>query len=214
MPPLSRRSRRAVRPRSQRHGPAASSSAPLVADGPRAPLPLHSCPAGAKAGRPLGGRATALQNAAGERKERDAERAALLTLRKASADPELRALKFYCRDQFTVSNLRVMVFEYFDLAGDEPIRWSFDVLGADGRSVTARYTLGSSKITNAVAREQKLLKPGQRLFHLDGLTNGGTTQQLFELYLGEPDYDRVKAAVLEILAGRRKPRAETQRTGP
>jgi tetratricopeptide (TPR) repeat protein len=152
--------------------------------------------------------------ASGQRKERDAERAGLLKLRKESADEELRKLRFFCRDQFTVSNARVMVFEYFELAGDEPIRWSFNVFEADGRTVKARYTLGSYKTTNAIAREQKLIKPGERLFHLDGYKQGGKAHELFAFFVGEPDYDTVKAAVLEILQGKRKPLSGTRTSGP
>jgi tetratricopeptide (TPR) repeat protein len=147
--------------------------------------------------------------ASGQRKER----AGLLKLRKASADEELRKLRFYCRDQFVVSKARVMVFEYFELEGDEAVRWSFNVLNPDGRTVKARYTLGSFRITNAVAREQKLIKPGERLFHLDGYQQHGQAHEFFASFVGEPDYDRVKAAVLEILQGKRKPRSGTLTPG-
>jgi hypothetical protein len=152
--------------------------------------------------------------ASGQRKERDAERARLIKLRKGSSDAGLRKLRFYCRDQFVVSKARVMVFEYFELEGDEAVRWSFNVFNADGRSVKARYTLGSFRITNAIAREQKLIKPGERLFHLDGYQQDGQAHEFFASFVGEPDYDRVKAAVLEILQGKRKPRSGTLSPGP
>src|SRR5437879_9992495 len=59
-----------------------------------------------------------------------------------------------------------------------------------------------------------LIKPGQRLFHLDGYKQGGTEHEFFASFVGEPDYDKVKAAVLEILHGKRKPRSRTLSSGP
>jgi tetratricopeptide (TPR) repeat protein len=146
--------------------------------------------------------------AAVQPKQRDAERAELLALRKRSGDEELRKLKFYCRDQFVVGQGRMMVFEYFELVGDEPIRWSFNLFEPDGRTVNARYTLGTSRTETAFARERKLIKPGQRLFYLDGYLQGDA-QALFAVFVGEPSYDEVKAAVLQILHGQRKPLGAT-----
>ena len=49
--------------------------------------------------------------AAGNFKQRDAEREDLFKLRRESADKELKNLEYYCRDQFSVGKNRVMVFE-------------------------------------------------------------------------------------------------------
>jgi len=147
--------------------------------------------------------------AVGQQKQRDAERAELFKLRKETEDKDLKDLKYYCRDQFSVGTTRIMVFEYFELEGDEPIRLSFDLLEPEGKPVKTRYSLGSYKATNEVAKETKKIKPGQRLFHLDAHKQGGDTHELYELYVGEPEYDSIKKAVKEILEGKRKPSSET-----
>ncbi len=153
-------------------------------------------------------------DAAGQTKERDAERDALFKLRKETKNDELRKLRYYVRDQFSVGDVKLMVFEYFELEGDEPIRFSFDVIEAEGQKVKTRYTLGSYTITNAIAREQKQIKAGQRLFHLDGYKQRGSVHESYNFFVDEPAYDIVKAAVKEILQGKRKPLSRTVRSDP
>jgi hypothetical protein len=46
--------------------------------------------------------------------------------------------------------------------------------------VKSRYILGSSKTTNAIAQQQKLIKPGQRLFNLDGEKQRDQAHQLYD----------------------------------
>jgi tetratricopeptide (TPR) repeat protein len=152
--------------------------------------------------------------AAGQLKERDAERTELFKLRKETEDPDLKKLKYYCRDQFSVGPTRIMVFEYFDLEGGEPIRLSFDLLEPAGKPVQTRYTLGSYKATNEIAREVKQIKPGERLFHLDGYKQDGELHELYQTFVGEPVYDGIKDTVKEILEGKRKPRSKTEGKEP
>lgn len=148
-------------------------------------------------------------DAAGQKKERDAERAGFIKLRRDTRDKSLKRLKFYCRDQFSVGTTKLMVFEYFELDGDRPIRLSFDVLDREEKATTGRYTLGAYKEINAVAQESKHIKPEQRLFHLDAYRQNGQAHEFFEFFVDEPDYDAVKAMVKEILEGKRKPRSKS-----
>jgi tetratricopeptide (TPR) repeat protein len=145
--------------------------------------------------------------AAGQKKHRDEERAALLKLRKESKDKDLKKVKFYNRDQFGEGDLRIIALEYFELEGDKPIRLSFVVTTPEGESTQTRYTLGSYDVTNEIAREhlQKNGKPSDRLWHLDAYKQDGNVHELYEMFIGEPDYDRVKSIVREILQGKRKP---------
>src|SRR5262245_6573611 len=101
--------------------------------------------------------------AVGKRAERDAERAQLYQLRATTDDDELKKARHYCRDQFAIGPTRVMAFEFFDLVGETPIRYSFDVLDESGQGVVARYVLGSYAQTNAIALETGQLQTGQRL---------------------------------------------------
>jgi hypothetical protein len=74
--------------------------------------------------------------------------------------------------------------------------------------VAARYTLGAYEGTNAFARETDQIQPGQRMFHLDGYKPGGV-HETYGFIVGEPDYDTVKSAVLEILQGTRQSVSQT-----
>jgi len=147
--------------------------------------------------------------AAGDRKKRDAERAELYKLRKNAKNEELKNLKYYCRDQFSVGKARVMVLEYFELTGERAVRFSFLVLKPNSRDIESRYTLESDSTTDQIAKEAKEIKPDQRLFTLDGYLNGGRSHRTYEFFVDEPKYDKVKVAVKEILQGKRKPQSGT-----
>jgi tetratricopeptide (TPR) repeat protein len=142
--------------------------------------------------------------AAGDAKQRDAERDELFKLRKEAKDEELKTLAHYCRDQFSVGKNRVMVLEYFELEGDRAVRLSFLVLKPGSQDIQERYTLGSYRQTNDIAREHGEIKPNQRLFHLDGYFQGGRSHRTYGFYIDEPKYDAIKKAVQEILEGKRE----------
>lgn len=144
--------------------------------------------------------------ALGKMKERDAEREGLYVLRRSSKDPEIAQREFYIRDQFVVDGKKVMAIEYFELKGDRAIRLSFDLVPAEGK-IQTRYSLGSYKTTEDIAREMGELKPGQKLFHLDGYLEGGRVHQTFQFFQGEPSYDDVRKLVVEILEGKRQHRS-------
>ncbi len=149
--------------------------------------------------------------ASGQKTERDDERLGLLKLRKSTKDRQFRKAKFYCRDQFSEGDLRILVFEYFELQGDNPIRLDFVVTTAEGESTQTRYTLGSYATTNEIAKEHLLRKgkPGDRLFTLDAYKRDGKVHELYAMFIGEPDYDDVKVMVQEILQGKREPESST-----
>jgi tetratricopeptide (TPR) repeat protein len=149
--------------------------------------------------------------ALGRLPQRDAERAELLRMRGTTQDDELKRAKNYCRDQFAVGEARVMALEFFDLEGETPIRYSFDLLDDSGQRVVARYTLGSYAATNAIALESGQIQAGQRLFHLDGYKPGGV-HETYGFMVGEPGYDEVKAAVTQILQGTWRPVSGTRPT--
>lgn len=138
--------------------------------------------------------------ALGRSRERDDEREGLLQVRSVTHDDELRRARKFCRDQITMGDSRIMVFEFFELEGDMPIRYSFDVPDSSGQQVAARYTLGAYESTNAYARDTGQIQPGQRLFHLDGYKPGGV-HETYGFFVGEPDYDTVRSAVMQVLQG-------------
>jgi hypothetical protein len=151
--------------------------------------------------------------AVGDIGKRDAERAELYRLRGGPGPDELKAAKRYCRDQFVEGGVRVMVFEFFDLEGDTPVRWSFDVMSADEKRVVERYSLGSYRATNDFARESGSLAAGQRRFHLDAYRQGGR-HDAYGFFVGEPDYAAVKAMVQQVMRGERAPQTSSRPSAP
>jgi tetratricopeptide (TPR) repeat protein len=91
--------------------------------------------------------------AMGKLTERDAERVELFQLRKSGKVEELSKQARYCREQFEVNKLKVIVFEHFELKGERALRYVFSVLNEAGNDEQFRISLGSYEITNSIWRE-------------------------------------------------------------
>ena len=147
------------------------------------------------------GRAKLVQvyQALGKLPERDAERAELFALWKKGTPPELKEQVYYCREQFEVKGLQVMVYEHFELKGERAVRYEFIILNQTGQGEGFPISLGSYDFTNAVWRQNRNPKPkdGERLFHLDGYYKWG--HATFDMFFPEPSYDVTRAHVVKIL---------------
>ena len=141
--------------------------------------------------------------ALGKTKERNAQRDALLALRKKGKIESLDQKELYCRDQFSVGTNRVMTLEYFDLKGDRAVRYSFMVLDATGKKNMFKISLGSYDYMTKFLRAKGDLKKNERSFHLDGYFPDGE-HRTYGFFTGEPEYDSVRVMVIEILEGKRK----------
>jgi tetratricopeptide (TPR) repeat protein len=129
--------------------------------------------------------------------DRDAERDELLALysqQKADRNTPDR----YCRDEFTVGDRAVQVFEYFELVGDMAKRYTFYIFRAGEQKPEYFISLGSYVATNQYMRQRGTLQPDERIFHLDEYRAGGAHRSL-SFYKGEPPYNVVKSAVQDIL---------------
>ena len=149
--------------------------------------------------------------ALGRTAERDAERGALFELRKSGKSPELAQQAKYCREQFEVNGVKVMVFEHFELKGEYALRYVFSVLDHAGKAEDYRISLGSYETTNAFWREstKPTPKPGERLFHLDGYFKD--SHATYGMFSPEPSYEETRAMVVKILEGKSKPVSSTTR---
>jgi len=141
--------------------------------------------------------------ATGDVKARNRERSELLKLRAGGKNADLSRSPRYCREQLVFKAYRIFVYEYFDLVGEQAIRYSFRLVGKGGKMFDYKFSLGSYAKTNALARESGKLKAGKRLFHLDGYSSSG--HDTWEFFTGEPGYDKVREAVMRILKGKRSP---------
>lgn len=149
-----------------------------------------------------------------KRPEREAERAELFALRadarKRNPNSEALKQKDYCRDQFEASGRSVFAYEFFEMEGPRARRYKFIVLKKDGDSEDFNISLGSYPATNDYMRESGKLKPGQRVFHLDGYYAEGL-HKTFGFFEREPSYDQTRALVEEILAGKRRELSSRQK---
>lgn len=143
-----------------------------------------------------------------KRGERDTERAQLFALRAEvkKENPEAEALKQkqYCRDQFTAAGRRVFAYEFFELEGPMARRYKFTILQKGADTEDFNISLGSYETTNAFMRERGDLKPGQRVFHLDGYYPRGI-HKTFGFFVTEPSYDQTREMIEKILAGKQQP---------
>ncbi len=147
-------------------------------------------------------RAKIIQNLQALRRipERDKARDALLKLHgDGKVDSEL-----FCRDQFKVGESSVMVFEYFKLEGEEPVRYSFRVNDPESQKSIARISLGSYDYICEHARNSGKISKDQRYFHLDRYFPDDK-HETFRFFVGEPTYDETRKLVVKILEGKLEP---------
>jgi tetratricopeptide (TPR) repeat protein len=150
--------------------------------------------------------------ALGDLKARDTHRSLLFDLRrrgggedKERPEMSLARQEVYCRERFEAGGKKVMVFEHFELKGPRALRYAFVVLDDEGERESSRISLGSYDATNAVWAELNREKARQgRLFHLDGYFRDGS-HATYGMYHPEPPYDEVRAVVVKILEGQKKP---------
>jgi tetratricopeptide (TPR) repeat protein len=151
--------------------------------------------------------------AAGRKPERDAERRSLIALRNGGTIKDLAAEERFCRDQFFHADKQVFAYEHFDLSGERALRYNFLVFTPGKDTLDFRVSLGSYKTTNDIARELGEIKPGQRLFHLDGYYENGRAHKTFGFFNTEPTYDTVRSQVLRILDGKARAGSSSRRGG-
>lgn len=131
---------------------------------------------------------------------RDEEREELFDLKKSRRVVGLNNAEFYIREQTELVGRRVMVSEYFELRGEEAVRYIFSVLDEKEQPVY-KISLGSYAATDRLWQE--LDGADQRAFHLDGYFKDGS-HETYQVYREEPTYDEVRKAVKKILEKKAK----------
>jgi hypothetical protein len=102
----------------------------------------------------------------------------------------------------------VFVFEYFSPSGDRAQYLRFCVLNKKGE-VDYYISLGSYDSTTEIARELGEIAKDQRLYHLDEYTE--SHHKTYAFFKTKPDYEEVRAAVVNALEGKLKPISGTTR---
>jgi tetratricopeptide (TPR) repeat protein len=141
------------------------------------------------------------EEALGQLKERDADHAAIVKVHAGGKVED----EFFCRDQFTVGKTKLMVFEYFELQGDHPVRYSFDVLDEAGEKIAYKISFGSAKFDNDIAREHGDIKGDERVYFLGADYPDGAHKTFGHYKKIEPGYDDLKKRVIAIVKGEVNP---------
>ena len=144
----------------------------------------------------------------GQKEEREKRIKKLQDLRSSGQHPNLSKETFFIRDQFQSGNLYVYVFDYYDMDADwrmGPIAWKFR-LTKDGEDVDRFISLGSYDATTQIAREMGDIEENDRMFHLDEYWLNGN-HSTHGMYKNKPEYDSIKAKVVQILKGESTPQS-------
>ncbi len=148
-----------------------------------------------------------LYQATGALDRRDSALVELIRAQGSALDSAVRMRPYIIRDRIDAFGRSVLGRENFDNGSNDFVKYLFVPMHdlADPRAVimlTADDNLTQSWIDSG------MLAPGKRLFHLDSLFRGADNRQqqaVYQIYTDLPDYDTIRAKVLEIMAGKAKP---------
>lgn len=148
-----------------------------------------------------------VDQAEGDTEDRDAAIQSLYTSWRSALDPQIRSKLSFTRDRIFGARHTVIAQETLDPGGENILRFLFRPVE---NQETARHLIvvRSDNETNERWREDGTVPYGTVVYHLDTveqLTNGRTAVRPYEYYLEPPPYDRVRAKVVEILAGSTPP---------
>jgi len=140
--------------------------------------------------------------ALGDIKARDAEIKVLYQFRESSSDPKVTGLERFCREQSVIAGQSVFAFEYFSPQGPWKKYFLFSIVDKKGME-QFNISLGSYDLTTDVSRELGEISKDQRMYHLDEYQ--GSMHKTYGFFEEKPDYDRVRAMVVNVLEGKLKP---------
>jgi len=148
-----------------------------------------------------------VDQASGDLNDRDAAIQSLYTSWRSALDPRIQARVSFVRDRIIGTKRTVVALETLDPGGDNILRFLFQPQDEQG---TAHHLIvvRSDSATNERWREDGTVPYGTVVYHLDTieqLPNNRQAVRPYEYYLETPDYDRVRAKIVEILAGTAQP---------
>ena len=147
--------------------------------------------------------------ALGKAQELDAEVKALYAFHAGLTKEAQQKFAFFCREQFSAGQRKVLVHEHFELEGVHAIKYAFTVFDATGQKRDFTLSLGPADSATEAARAVGSLGRQERLFHLDGYYADGE-HRAYGFFEGEPKYEVVKQQVVQILEGTWKPLSDTR----
>lgn len=127
---------------------------------------------------------------------------------RSNADVDLTNQGFYIRDQIDVENGKLFALEYFELEGDRPRKYVFNLQNPQTGDFVFSVSLGSYSSTNDFARANGDIAADGRLYHLDGYSPNGSHYS-YAFFNTLPSYALVKELTLKALAGELKATSST-----
>jgi tetratricopeptide (TPR) repeat protein len=148
-----------------------------------------------------------VDQAAGDLDDRDASIQSLHTAWDEARDPAIRSRVSFIRDRIAGAKHTLIAQETLDPGGGDILRFLFQPRDEEGQ---ARHVIvvRSDDATNERWRENGTVPDGTAVYHLDTvdqLADGQSVVRPYKYYLQSPDYDQVRAEVVEILAGTAQP---------
>ena len=148
-----------------------------------------------------------VDQSAGDLEARDAAIQSLYEAWHTSLDPQTQARVSFARDRIFGAKHTLVGQETLDPGGDDIVRFVF--LPTDEGDVPRHLiAVRSDGDTNERWRQDGTVPYGTLVYHLDTIErqeDGKSTIRPYESYLEAPDYDTVRAKVIEILAGTAQP---------
>jgi len=148
-----------------------------------------------------------VDQAAGDMEDRDLAIQSLYTAWRDAPNSQMRSHVAFVRDRIVGPKHTLITQQTLETGGDEILRFLFQPADEAG---TARHLIvvQSDGATNERWREDGTVSYGTVVYHLDtveNVANGQSVVRPYKYYLEPPDYDTVRATVVEILTGTAKP---------
>jgi tetratricopeptide (TPR) repeat protein len=150
---------------------------------------------------------TQVTQAQGDLARRDQAIERLKIAMSTAIDPEIRGRGDFIRDRIPTNMGEVLVTDYFDRGGSDFTRYQF-LIGDPHAGPDLGLLLRTDADTTDDWQQTALMPPDQQLFHLDMVDlkpEGGQKVAIYQYYVGEPDYDTVRAKVMQVLRGEVQP---------
>jgi tetratricopeptide (TPR) repeat protein len=126
---------------------------------------------------------------------------------RSAIDPDIRLKTDFIRDRIPIGGEALMGVEYFERGGTDFTRYQF-VLGDPLLHPDKGLLLRTDAATTENWADTALMPPDKLLFHLDLVDpkpEGGERVAIYAYFVDEPNYDAVRAKVMEILHGQLRP---------
>jgi tetratricopeptide (TPR) repeat protein len=141
---------------------------------------------------------------AGEKAQRDQERATLRKLHDDPHAPDAMQTSGFLLDMFQIKQYRVDSIEYFHPVGQFHIYYRFVVRSAAGKALWSIDAESNDFDETSWAKAHpERATAGDRQFQLAGHGNGAETD--YGMFSGTADYDKIRAQVVSILQAQTAP---------